>query len=307
MIIASIDIGTNTVLLLIAKVDEKTHFISPILNEYRMPRLGKGLIPGGNISADRLIELLKILEEYKALINLFRAEKVLLSATNAFRIAKNAEFIVNKIHNSFKWNVDIISGDEEAEYAFLGAMSGLKNETEGLVIDIGGGSTELIFGSGENIKFKKSFQTGSVSATERFLTKDPPEEELIKEFERFLTSTFNELKNMNAPHLIIAVSGTPTTLSCMIKGLKAYDDNLIEGSILRLDTLSSLIAQIRFLSSKQISEKFGSVMNGREDIILAGVFILFNIMKLLKLPEVIVSSRGIRYGAISSYLTRTRN
>ncbi|MFC2103549.1 hypothetical protein ACFLSS_03875, partial [Bacteroidota bacterium] len=130
----------------------------------------------------------------------------------------------------------------------------------------------------------------------------PPSNGQIEQLKLFLINTFDELKIMNAPDHGIAISGTPTTIVCMIRSIMDYDDDEVDGSYLMLEDLDSLIGFLKTLSKDSIKEKFGSVINGREDIILGGALILFNIMKLLKLSKVMVSSRGIRHGAIISYL-----
>lgn len=303
MTIASIDIGTNTVLLLIGKADPQAKTISPILNLYRMPRLGKELQPGGDIKSERAEELFEVLTEYRNIITKHRADQVLVTATNAFRIAKNSMNIISKIKDAYGWNVNVISGDTEAEYAYLGAISGrLVSHQRNLVIDIGGGSTEIISGLGTNINYKKSFNTGSVRSTEAYLTNNPPTSDQKKKLDSFLTFTFRELISVPTPTQSIAISGTPTTIACMIKGIKEYDDDIIEGSLLRNEELVKLINEMSTMTSSEIKNRFGPVMKGREDIILAGAIILLKIMGLTKLSKVIVSSRGIRYGAVVSFL-----
>ncbi|MCH7774583.1 MAG: Ppx/GppA family phosphatase, partial [Bacteroidetes bacterium] len=146
MIIASIDIGTNTVLLLIAEVDETSFEITPLLNEYRMPRIGRGLKLTENITADRIKKLFTVLSEYQSIISKYNVDDVLVTATNALRIAANSVEIVERIKKQLLWNVNIVSCKLEAEYAFLGVVPFPIKNKNNLVIDIGGGSTELILG-----------------------------------------------------------------------------------------------------------------------------------------------------------------
>jgi len=303
MTIASIDIGSNTVLLLIAKVKQHKKRLIPILNEYQMPRLGERLKPGGKIEDEKIQLFFGILSEYKDIIEQHSCDKILLTATNAFRLSSNSEEIVKLVKEKFGYDINIITGEEEAEYAFLGALSAFeKNDISSLVIDIGGGSTELILGNENSIEYKNSFQTGSVSATEQFLLSKPPEENEIINLDKFLTKTFTEIENNLTPQRAIAIAGTPTTISCMLQNLKQYIEEKVEGSIIKTLELNGLIEQLKILTPPQIKERYGEVMQGREDIILAGAIILSKIMELLKLDEVIVSSRGIRYGAIAYYM-----
>jgi len=307
MIIASIDIGTNTVLLLIAEVNLTVGTIVSILNEYRMPRIGKGLTPGENISDTKIDELFNVLADYKSLILECKCDKILITATNALRIASNSNEIKKQIKATFDFDVDIISGDQEAEYAFLGALSGSNQTQYSLVIDIGGGSTELIYGNYNNISFKKSFQIGSVSATEKYFMNALPSTDELNIFMNDLIKIFSEIKNKFRPDNVIAVAGTPTTLACMKNNLKDFDESIVEGSTLSRNDLLILIDIIAKLNPEQIRNKFGSVMKGREDIILAGAIILKSVMELIELNEITVSSRGIRYGAIVNYMRKGLN
>jgi len=307
MIIASIDIGTNTVLLLIAEVDETSFEITPLLNEYKMPRIGKGLKLNENIALDRIEKLFTVLSEYKSIISKYNVDDVLVTATNALRITANSAEIVERIKKQLSWNVKIISGKTEAEFAFLGAVPVSTKNKSVLVIDIGGGSTELILGKENNIEFRKSFHIGSVSATENYLKNSPPLDTELIELRIELETIFAEIKNKFAPDLTYSIAGTPTTLFCMINEIKSFNDSIVEGGILKHENIVKLIQELGKLSSEEIRNGYGKIMQGREDIILGGSIILLNIMKLLNLSEVIVSSKGIRYGAIVSFLKGMQN
>ena len=307
MIIASIDIGTNTVLLLIAEVDEISFEITPLLNEYRMPRIGRGLKLTENITADRIKKLFTVLSEYESIIGKYNVNDVLVTATNALRIAANSAEIAERIKKQLSWNINIISGKTEAEFAFLGAVPVSTKNKIILVIDIGGGSTELILGKENNIEYRKSFQIGSVSATEKYLRNSPPLDIELSKLKIELETIFGEIKNKFAPDLTYSIAGTPTTVFCMINEIKSFDDSIVEGGILKHEDIVKLIQELKKLSPEEIRIGYGKVIQGREDIILGGTIILLNIMKLLNLSEVIVSSKGLRYGAIVSFLKGIQN
>lgn len=302
MIIASIDIGTNTVLLLIAEVDKTSFKITPLLNEYNMPRIGMGLKSNDNISEDRIKKLYGVLSAYQSIISKYNVDNVIVTATNAFRIAANSTEIVERIKNKYQWNVNVISGKTEAEFAFLGAVPPSMRNGSNLVIDIGGGSTELILGKDNSIEFRKSFHIGSVSATENYLKHSPPIDKELSEFQLSLKTVFGEIKDRLAPDKTYSIAGTPTTLFCMVNGIKKYDDSIVEGGILKYEDIARIIQELKILIPEEIKNRYGKIMRGREDIILGGTIILLNIMQLLSLSEVIVSSKGIRYGAIVSFL-----
>jgi Exopolyphosphatase len=302
MKIASIDIGTNTVILLIAEI-KNNHIIS-LKNEYRVPRIGKGLEHSRNISAEKITLLIQILSEYNDIIKSYNCELVLAIGTNAFRISSNASEIIKLIKDKFGIEINIVTSLKEAEYSFLGAVSDYYNDNnDNLIIDIGGGSTELIAGKMNEIKYINSFQTGVVSGTEQFFRHDPPLLFEISNYDNFLSSTFVNIdisKNVRA----IAIAGTPTTLACIQKGLKVYNEDEVEGSILTQCDVFRLKEELYNLSSTQIKKKYSQVVSGREDVLLAGTIILHKLMKLLNLKELLVSTKGIRYGVIVEFLRK---
>jgi exopolyphosphatase/guanosine-5'-triphosphate,3'-diphosphate pyrophosphatase len=302
MIVASIDIGTNTVLLLIARIDKGNCSIHPLYEEQQMPRLGKGLKPNGEIEKDKVELLTQILSEYQKTIIDHNCEKIIVSATNALRIAKNSKEIIQSIKSKFNFEVNVISGELEAEYAFLGAVSSIKDFSTALIIDIGGGSTELIFGNQNEILYKKSFSIGSVSVSENYLLQSPPQKTELKKLEDHFFLLFKEIKNKLTPAVTIGIAGTVTTLACMIKNVKQFDAELIEGSKFTKIELDDLIKNLLELNPEQILDQFGEVLKGREDIITGGAIILANLMDKINSNEIFVSSRGIRYGAIAAEL-----
>lgn len=302
MIVASIDIGTNTVLLLIAEVNKFKTKIIPLINEYRMPRIGQGIKQTGIISSEKLALLYDVLSEYDKIIRKHECEKIIVSGTNAFRIAVNTVDIIRELKRKFNYDLNVISGDEEAEYAYLGAISNTSRSTELAVIDIGGSSTEIIYGKGLNIISKKSLQIGSVTGTENFLISAPPTESEIMKFKDEIMKLFSTINMKFIPEQIIATAGTATTLACMKSGLKEFQEDKVDNSIMTIQEIEHIIKDLLQLNTAAILDKYGSVMHGREDIIFAGAFILYQFMKLLRIQNVTVNTKGIRYGAIIKYI-----
>lgn len=302
---ASIDIGSNTVLLLIAKI--KDNKLIPIYNKQESPRLGKGLLPGHNISHDKISLLLEILKKYKSICNDHGCTNILITATNAMRIAANGKQIVDEIKDKLNLVVQIIDGATEAKVTYLGAVSSMPNIGEKVVIDIGGGSTELIWGAGNKIKYKHSFQIGVVSLTEKFLTPYPYSKSDINNAINFLKELFNSADQLIPKQLpIIAVSGTPTTLTCMKQGLKVFDEKKVESSILTSFDMDELYEKLVFLKGNDILTKYGEVTIGREDVLFAGLLILKYLRDMLMSDRIIVSGRGVRYGIINDYINNLK-
>lgn len=303
MNIASIDIGSNTVLLLIASVDNKT--LKPIINKYESPRIGMGLSIGGKIKDDKISRLLEILSDYKKIADKYKCAKIIVTATNAMRVASNSNEIKNKIKEKLNLHVEIISGEREAEITYYGASSSMPGTDEKVVIDIGGGSTEIIYGNNLDILFKESFQIGVVSLTEMFLNDFPYENKLLKNANSYLQNIFSPIDSVIPKGIkIIAVAGTPTTLSCIKQNLKSYDEKKVERSIIDLNDINVIYKKIVLMSPEKIKHNFGSVVNGREDVIFGGLLILKHLTKVIKTNIINISSRGVRYGNIIKYINQ---
>ena len=304
MIVASIDIGTNTVLLLIAEVNLDNLKITPIKNETRMPRIGQGTKKSGFINSEKVDLLFKVLEEYDAIIKVYKCERIILTGTNAFRIANNTSSIVKEIKQRFNFKLNVVSGETEAKLAFWGATSSIKDNSYVVVIDIGGSSTEIITGNKSKILSDASLQIGSVVATENFLKHSPPHKSEIKDLERETDKLISDVDLTDETNNVIAIAGTATTAACMVSGLKEFQDELVNNFELKQEMISTLLDDLFKLNASEILAKYGRVMEGREDIILAGIIILNQIMRKFGLEKVMVSTRGIRYGAIISHFQK---
>jgi exopolyphosphatase/guanosine-5'-triphosphate,3'-diphosphate pyrophosphatase len=303
MNIASIDIGSNTILMLITEIDTKSQNIKTLRNEYRTPRLGRGLTPGKPISDESLNKMYDVFDDYFHLIEKYDCKKVIASATNALRIASNANEIIADIKKKYSLDINVLSGEEEAEYSFLGASTTLPETNEKIVVDIGGGSTELIYGKDDEIIYRKSFPVGAVSITEEFVNHNPPLSSELEQIESKLNDTFSEIRNQFPKNLdAIAVAGTPTTLACINQGLSEYVEDEIEGAVLTQKNFEKLIDIFSDMRSQNILKKYGKIVRGREDVILEGTMILNEIMNFLELDKFYVSGKGIRYGAVVKYL-----
>lgn len=298
MIAASIDIGSNTALLLIAEIKPKENNIITLREEQRIPRISKDIGISGKINNKSVERLVLVLDQYFNLIKDYGCERVLMTGTSAFRIASNSEEIRFLIKEKFGTEIRILSGDEEAELAFLGTWEyGVRDEIR-LVIDIGGGSTEIIYGDTKKLLFRKSFNTGAVSLSERFSSYSNSRELMISSLE--ISISKDEVLPFidYAPDKAIALAGTPVTLACIYKDLNVYSEADIEGFVLTKEIVSSISLFLSRFKHDELLNKYPDLLKGREDLILSGSVILLYLMELLKLDEVIVSTKGIRYGSI---------
>jgi exopolyphosphatase/guanosine-5'-triphosphate,3'-diphosphate pyrophosphatase len=307
MKIASIDIGSNTVLLLIAKVNKQGK-IFPIINEYRMPRISTGLAKTGTISEKSVTKLFDVLTEYKKIIENNKCDKTIVNGTQALRTALNGDTIRQKIKDQFGFTLNIIEGETEALYSFLGAISSFPKNKNYLMIDIGGASTEIVHGNYNNIFFRKSFPIGVVIGKEKFLRGNPPNAKEINELNNTLNNIFKELgKTELNTSQIIAVAGTPTTLTALKLKLTEYSETKVEKSIITKSDLEFFADRFGKLPYDKIKEYFSPIINGREDVIFVGTLILLHLVNLFKKDKIYVSGRGLRYGAIIAFFNKNKN
>ncbi|MCL4546971.1 MAG: hypothetical protein M1495_00190 [Bacteroidetes bacterium] len=307
MTVASIDIGSNTVLLLIAKVSSVTFEILNSSTIYSVPRVSEGVREHLIINSTREALLFATLKEYQNVIEQNNCKIVLPVATNAFRIAQNAEQIINQIRTTFGWDTKIISGEKEAQLTFLGAASPFHDNSKKGVIDIGGGSTEIVSGNKDSIEYKNSFALGVVSLTEKFFKHNPP---LIDEIDKAIAEidvTIKPILDLPNPNDVIAVAGTPTTLACIKNSIRIYDDSLVDNAVLTDSEVKLMRVKLMTMTHEQIKEKYGDVVSGREDVLLAGTLILERIINAMRLNQITVSSKGLRYGIVYDYLMSINN
>ncbi|MCS7230133.1 MAG: Ppx/GppA family phosphatase [Candidatus Kryptonium sp.] len=304
--IASIDIGTNTILLLIAEVIDGK--IIPLYNAQVIARLGKNVDATGFIQKEAFEKVLKALSEFKTIAENFKVDKIIAIGTSALRDARNKVEFIDFIAQETGIKIKVISGEEEARLTYLGAVSGIEPRflsSKITVIDIGGGSTEIINGHGFEIKKFISLDIGTVRITEKFLKHSPPFEEEINEARNFITQEFQKIepdfdfKNS----VLVGVAATVTTLSAYDLKLEIYDGEKVNMHEMTFETIEKIYETFKKLSSDEIG-KIPQISKGREDVIFAGILILREFMKKFNFNRIITSDRGVRYGVILDLLQR---
>jgi exopolyphosphatase/guanosine-5'-triphosphate,3'-diphosphate pyrophosphatase len=304
MNVASIDIGSNTVLLLIVEIEKRNQSIKTILNEVRIPRIYQGINKTLNISDEKIKLLIDILNEYNEIISHHDCIATLITATKAFRVAQNSNLIIGKIKSVCNLQIEVITGEKEAQLSYLGSTFPWIDNENKYVIDIGGGSTELIYGNRSEIHSKISFDFGVVSLTEEFFQNYPPSKNEICQLELFLAKKLIDINLEKTNYKVIAVAGTPTILSCINQGLKQFNEPLIDNSRLSLNVIEHISIKLSQLTKDEIFRSYGSVVIGREDLLLSGSLILKTFMHTLGVNEITVSTKGLRYGVIIDYLQK---
>lgn len=297
MTVASIDIGTNTVLLLIGSIGADGH-IDVLHDEVQAPRLGQGVDAAHRLAPASIDRVLGVLSAYRTTVDRFRPAKTIITATSAVRDAQNRQEFIDAVRTSTGFAVRVLSGDEEAAWTFAGTVSGSPRTGTVLVIDIGGGSTELSIGTGDRPSFHTSLNMGAVRLTERILRTSPPRLEELADAEAEIRSHLaTSPAELFSPGIAYAVAGTPTTLAAYLSGSRSFDRSVVDGYVLTRRAVAGVLRQLAGMPPQEI-RALGPYFEGREDVITAGTLILASVMDHFGLRSVTVSVRGLRYGAL---------
>ena len=295
MKVAALDLGSNTFLCLIAEVNKSG--VSQIFSDtVEVVRLGQGLASAKKFHPEALARADICLKNFSSIIEKYKPDKVLAMATSAARDATNQQelFAICKKYNI---PLEIIPGTSEAAITYNGTVSGLGPVEQNLmVLDIGGGSTEFIFGRGKTLMAGASYNIGCVRLTEKFITRQPTPEAEIRQVIEFVDPEIEKAKTMMPSDFrldrIIAVAGTPTSLAAAELGF--FDPEKIDGYGLSRPKLENWL---RLFGKSTIEEKIEmGIPSGRADVILVGVIILLRTLTRFNLDELTVSTRGVRYG-----------
>lgn len=297
-IIAGIDIGTNTILMTIAEVTNKN--ITKILrDEHNIARLGENLNQTGYINTNAIERASAILSNYRDLCKEYNVGNILAVGTSAMREATNKGVVKDIFSNILNSEVKIISGEEEAFLSYLGTVD---DSGSSLVIDIGGGSTEVIIGSGVNIHKIHSFKVGAVLLTEVFIKNHPPDSATIDKIYNYINKYIKLLESIDFKGNAYAVAGTPTTLATIAQNLQDFERKKVHNYVLSIEILEDILSnKLLKYSIKEIIDIL-KVNPRRADVITAGAMILKSLMNLLKIKRVIVSIYGLRLGVIKNFL-----
>ena len=293
---AIIDVGTNSILYLQVNYrDDGT--LDPVHQEFQSVRLGNRVAKEEIIQEGSVDETIRILNQYKALAEGNNIDHVVVVGTHVFRLAKNNDSVRTRVKQETGLEIEVLAQQDEAQWSYRGAVYGRIVERTAVVLDIGGGSTEIIRGQGEHIHHAISIDMGAVVLTERFLNHDPP---LKNEFDAMEAHIDSVLETRNITFLthharLIGVGGTVTSLFALACGMKNYDPDRVDGQIISMTTIQHLFDQMQFLSLSE-REKWIQIDPRRADIILAGILILKAIMGLGEFHEIMVSDRGLRFG-----------
>ena len=295
--IAAIDIGTNSTNLLLADAHGTT-----IERRVTVTRLGRGVGASGVLADDAIADTLHTLGDYADVISRHGA-RTLVTATEACRRARNADDFIAQARTILGVAPQVLSGEREARLSFLGATSSL-GTTDGdtLVIDIGGGSTELIVGNAHGIGFARSYPIGAVTLTEAHLVTDPPRpEDLTNAIGAAMDHVDDALRDhppITGVARVVGVAGTIVTVAAVEIGLHTFDEGALHGFVLTKEAAEDVF---RTLATERLADRIANpgLPRERADIIVGGCCVLVGIMRRLKLDELIVSTHNLLDGLVA--------
>lgn len=292
---AAIDCGTNSIRLLIADDGED------LARQMRIVRLGQGVDRTGRLDPAAIERTRVALAEYKELIDAYAVKRIRMVATSATRDAANASDFHDMVLATLGQRAEVISGREEAALSFAGAVAGLPGETEYVVVDIGGGSTEFVRGSGDTVTHSISTDIGCVRMTERHLHTDPPTAKELDALQGDVSAAVQKgLSHIGTgPARLVGLAGSVTTVGAIALGLTKYDRDRIHHSVLSTADVERVAEQLSTLDHSQRAE-IAVIHPGRVDVIIAGALILREIMRASGFGHVIVSEHDILDGIAAS-------
>ena len=302
---AVIDIGTSSIKFFLGELSDDGA-MRTLFDENDIQRIGDGLRETGVISPAAMERNIEALSRFAKKARDNGADEILCIGTMALRNATNAVDFLKLARETCGVKVSVISGEEEARLSYLAAMSGLPiHEGKIVIFDLGGGSTEFVFGEGSAVNKRFSVDLGNIRITEKFFKSDPASPEEIQAAIDEIENTFTRYDVKGETAQLVGMGGTVTAMGAVKHRMSEYKADVIQGSKL---TAQDIEAQFLDYSKKTVEERRRTVglQPKRADVILAGCCILKAILKLLGAGEVTISDRGIRHGlAFDRFVKKT--
>jgi|SRR6476659_3250953 len=293
--VAVIDVGSNSTRLLVADVDGG---VSVLERQSRVTRLGRGVDLSGQLADEAIEAACAAIGDYVEICREKGTERVAAIATSAVRDASNGAAFVAELRERFALSARVLDGEKEARLTYRGATAEQPPAAATLVIDIGGGSTEMVVGTGTEIAFHASLQAGVVRHTERHISGDPPTAVELEALAADVRTLIGDaLAGHDEAHVSagIAVAGTPTSLAAAELGLEPYDPARVHGHVLSLETIQHLLSRF---ASAPLAERAAipGLHPDRAPTIIAGCVILVEAMRAFGLGQIQASEHDILYG-----------
>ena len=309
MRIAVFDIGTNSIHMVVADVlPDLTYKV--LEREKDTTRLGDGSFEKGRLKKSSMQRAWSVIGRFHRMAAKYRVKKMFGVATSAVRDASNGKEFVREVRRRTGVRIEIISGSEEGRLIELAARSNFKlTGKRSLVVDLGGGSMELIAGDGKKHAYLKSFPLGVARLTDHFLRKDPPSPKELRKLEKHVEKELDEAVrtiHRSKVSVVIGTAGTMINLASMVyesgtsKMLKLKHHYPLDRA--RLEKIHSEIAALPL--RKRLN--FPGLDSKRADIIVAGSLVVLTLMRVLDIPRILVSKKGIREGLVLDFIEKNR-
>ena len=298
--VAAIDQGTNSTRLLVLEPRGPDDDPLELAREMRITRLGKDVDLTGRLDPGSIERALDAVSRFARRARALHAERIRLGATSAVRDASNREEFLAPIRELIDGEPEVIDGEQEAALSFLGGTRGLDPATGPfLVVDIGGGSTEFVYGRDATVVERAiSTQMGSVRLTEQARPSDPPTDADLRAFDELIEARLDEVERavpVGDARTLVAVAGTATTLQACALGLDRYDPDLIHRSTLTLADAERTLRELAAMTNEERAA-IPVMPKGRGDVIVAGARILTDAMRRFGVEEALVSETDILDG-----------
>jgi exopolyphosphatase / guanosine-5'-triphosphate,3'-diphosphate pyrophosphatase len=297
MRVATIDIGTNSVLLLVAELEGGA--LRPVLERATVTRLGEGVDRNRRLLPEACARTLACLAEYQVALNEQAVSRLDIVGTSAMRDAVGGEAFIASVKQILGVAPRVIGGPEEARLTFIGALSGLSVSGKVTVFDIGGGSTEIVHGELDagtrRIDAAVSLNIGSVRLFERHVRSDPPTAEEMQRVERDIAEALSRAPKLGGGATLVGVAGTMTQLAAVQLELEHYDATRVHGSELTCDAVEQLATRLARLTLSQRRALRG-MSPARADVIVVGSAIARAVLQWSGATKLLVSDRGVRWG-----------
>jgi exopolyphosphatase/guanosine-5'-triphosphate,3'-diphosphate pyrophosphatase len=302
--VAALDCGTNSIRLLIAEENTEVGTFTEISRKMSIVKLGEGVDKNKAFLPDAISRTLAALKVFAKEITEAKVDQIRFCATSATRDAQNRDDFLTPVAEILGITPEVISGDEEARLSFLGATQALsKSDGPFLVIDIGGGSTEFVFGT-EQVEAARSVNIGCVRMSERHFKNDPPTQNEIDSARSDIRNAIAlaaEVVPIKNAKTLVAVAGTATTVAAAALNLAEYDSELIHlAKISAVDTRR--VSDWLLTLTRQERANLGYMHPGRVDVIAAGSLVLAEIMEATGLTSFVASENDILDGMVWSML-----
>lgn len=308
MRVAAVDIGTNSVLLLVAERSPKG-VLRAVDERATITRLGQGVDKARRLAPEAVDRTNACLTEYAAAAKAAGAQRMAVVGTSAMRDADGGAAVREHVLRVFGVEARVLSGEDEARVTFAGALSGLPPSPDGApvaVFDVGGGSTEIVVGvPGQAPTYARSFDVGSVRLTERHVASDPPTESELRAIRDDVRATLKDLPRLGSDGAFsgapVGIAGTVTTLVAAALRLPAYDGTRVHGHDLTLADLRRLTRELASMSLRERQGRAG-IEPKRADVLVAGAVLVEELLEHLGASALRASDRGVRWGLAEALL-----